>query len=322
MRGLPGGAGNGDNGPLKPSLDSHPSFTGAESAFIRLIDRIAPLNPPNSAVLYVVATPIGNLGDITLRALEILRTVDVIAAEDTRVTLGLLRHFNIGTSVVALHKHNERAAADKILGYLSQGKCVALVSDAGTPAISDPGALTVAGVRDQGFRVEPIPGPSALTTVMSVAGLHDGRFLFYGFAPPKTAERKKALTSLARLPFPMVFYEAPHRIKRFVEDAVAVFGADRPIILAREVTKLYEEFHRCTLSDAGNWIDAHPHREKGEYVVVIQGVSAEPDARRQDVLPMLLEELPLSQAVKIAVRLTGEKRDEVYRRALSLKADG
>lgn len=270
----------------------------------------------------MVATPIGNLGDITLRALDVLKTVDIIAAEDTRVTLGLLRHFNIGTPVVALHKHNERGASDKIVAHLKDGKSVALVSDAGTPAISDPGALTVAMAREQGIRVEPIPGASAVGAVVSAAGLTDGRFLFYGFLPAKAGERKAALTSLARFAYPMVFYEAPHRIRRLVIDARSVFGGERRGMFAREVTKLYEEFHQTSLADAERWIDENPHREKGEYVVVIEGAEAVADTPRDDVLPLLLEELPLSQAVKIAVRLTGEKRDEVYRRALALKADG
>ena len=207
--------------------------------------------------LYVVATPIGNLRDISLRALDVLSSADTIAAEDTRNSAHLLTHHGIsGKKLLALHQHNERGAAAKVIALLAQGQSVALVTDAGTPAVSDPGALVVEDVRAAGYRVIPIPGANAAVAALSAAGLATPHFLFYGFLPNKSAARIKSLNSLVEYPYTLVFYEAPHRIQESVADLLSVFGGDRQIVLAREVTKLFENIHRCARAAAAAADDA------------------------------------------------------------------
>jgi 16S rRNA (cytidine1402-2'-O)-methyltransferase len=200
--------------------------------------------------LYVVATPIGNLRDITLRALDVLKTADIIAAEDTRNTSHLLGHFAVSTKLMALHEHNERIAAPKIIEALQAGKTVALVSDAGSPGISDPGAILVRAVRAAGFPVVPLPGPSAVICALSAAGLDAPHFLFYGFLPSKPALRRKELNLLKDLPYTLAFYEAPHRIVETVDDLLQMLGGEREITLARELTKMFESIHCCKLAEA------------------------------------------------------------------------
>ena len=272
--------------------------------------------------LYVVATPIGNLADITLRALAVLRRVDVIAAEDTRFTLRLLRHHGINARLLAVHEHNERSAAEKIVQLLAQGKSVALVSDAGTPAISDPGALAVAAVRGAGFPVVPVPGPNAAMCALSAAGLAVPHFLFYGFLPQQSAARKRELAALEPLPYLLVFYEAPHRVVASVADLQTVLGATRSVTIARELTKIFETIHTCTLGEAAGWFAQDATRTKGEFVLLVEGAPAGAAAdagAAQRVLAALMRELPLRQAVKLTGEITGSRRNDVYAMALDLK---
>jgi len=267
----------------------------------------------------VVATPIGNLQDISQRALDSLARADAIAAEDTRVTARLLEHHHLQGKLIAVHEHNERASAERILRELEQGKNVALVSDAGTPGISDPGALVVARARAAGFRVVPLPGPNAAVTALSAAGLRDGPFLFFGFLPAKSAARRKALVALKSLPYALVFYEAPHRIVESVEDLAAVLGPDRTLVLARELTKMFEEIHRCPLGDAAGWLRGSADRQRGEFVLITEAASAEqPGSDWEPMLSALLEEMPLARAVKLVCTVTGAKKNAVYKRALAL----
>lgn len=274
--------------------------------------------------LYVVATPIGNLRDITLRALDVLKSVDIIAAEDTRNSAHLLQHYGIATQLTALHEHNERAATEKLLARLGEGKSIALISDAGTPAISDPGSHLVKIARQRGFRVTPIPGPSAATAAVSASGTDSAHYLFYGFLPAKPAARRKALQPLAHLPYTLVFYEAPHRILECVDDLAAAFGLEREVTFARELTKLFETLHTCRLEEARPWLEADAHRRKGEFVLVVEAYTGEEgeaeEAEALRVLQALLVELPLKQAVKLAAEITGQKKNHLYEQALEMRA--
>lgn len=274
--------------------------------------------------LYVVATPIGNLGDVTARALDVLKAVEVIAAEDTRITTRLLDHYGIHRKLIALHEHNERSRVQQVLDLLAGGASIALVSDAGTPAISDPGAHVIAAVREAGYAVSPLPGPNAAIAALSASGLVAPHFLFYGFLPARHAERVKALQAVAAAPYTLVFYEAPHRVVASVRDLCEVLGGERRIVLARELTKRFETIHACALGAAVEWLEADAHHARGEFVLVVSGSepaerSSGADARR--VLEVLLEELPLKQAVTLATRLTGGRRNELYDLALAMKGD-
>lgn len=275
--------------------------------------------------LYVVATPIGNLRDITLRAIEVLGGADVVAAEDKRNTSHLLSHHGISANkLIAVHQHNERGAAAKIVELLQAGQSVAFVSDAGTPAVSDPGALLVQAVLDAGLRVIPIPGPSAAVAALSASGMAEPHFLFYGFLPNKPGARRGALQSLVAHPYTLVFYEAPHRILECVADLQAVFGAERVIVFAREVTKLFESIHRCSMGTALDWLHSDANNQRGEFVLLVSGAppaAARLDADSERTLALLVGELPLKQAVQLAVQITGANRNELYQRALQLKND-
>ena len=274
--------------------------------------------------LYVVATPIGNLSDITLRALEVLGEADTIAAEDTRNTRHLLQHHGIGDArLLALHQHNERGAAEKVIALLQQGQNVALVTDAGAPAVSDPGAVLVETVLAAGFRVIPIPGASAAVAALSASGLCSPHFLFYGFLPNKSTARRTVLQALIEHPYTLVFYEAPHRILECTEDMYAVFGADREIVFAREITKLFESIHRCKLKEAMDWLQSDSNNQRGEFVLMVSGAALREgmDAETERTLGLLLEELPLKQAVQLAVKITGANKNELYQRALALKSE-
>lgn len=276
------------------------------------------------ATLYVVATPIGNLGDVTLRALEILKGVDVIAAEDTRITTRLLDHYGIHRKLIALHEHNERSRVKQVLDLLAGGASVALVTDAGTPAVSDPGAHVVAAVRDAGYAVTPLPGPNAAIAALSASGLEAPHFLFYGFLPARRAERVKALQEIAATPHALVFYEAPHRVVESVRDMADVLSGGRRIVLARELTKRFETIHACPLGAAAQWLEADANHTRGEFVLVVSGsteaaAGAGEESRR--VLGVLLQELPLKQAVSLAARLTGGRRNELYELALGMKGE-
>ena len=273
--------------------------------------------------LYVVATPIGNLRDISLRALDVLTSADTIAAEDTRNTGHLLAHYDIVTNrLMALHQHNERAAATKIIELLAQGQAVALVTDAGTPAVSDPGALLVAEVRAAGYRVIPIPGANAALAALCAAGLPDPHFLFYGFLPNKSAARCRALQDLNTLPYTLVFYEAPHRIVECVTDLHRIFGDERQIVFAREITKLFESIHRCSLAAALAWLHADPNNQRGEFVLLISGAAEQQqdlDVEAERILTLLLQEIPLKRAVQLAVQISGASKNHLYQRALQIK---
>lgn len=271
--------------------------------------------------LYVVATPIGNLGDITLRALETLRGVDLVACEDTRHARQLLDHHGISVPTLALHQHNENEAAEKLVRLLGEGRRVALVSDAGTPGVSDPGARAVAAVRAAGFRVVPLPGPNAAIAAMSAAGLADSRFLFVGFLPAKVGARRTAIAELAPVDAALLFYEAPHRVTETVADLVELLEPRRELVIARELTKMFEQIERMPLADAPAWLSADANRQRGEFVLV---VSAPPlrqgfDAETERVLGALLAELPVKQAAKLAAEITGQPKKALYARALELK---
>jgi 16S rRNA (cytidine1402-2'-O)-methyltransferase len=260
------------------------------------------------------------LRDITLRALDVLMAADAIGAEDTRVTRRLLEHYGIHTHPFAVHEHNEARAAERAVALLRAGKSVALVSDAGTPAISDPGARFVRHVRAAGFRIVPIPGPSALTAALSASGLVDDGFLFCGFLPAQAAGRRRQLQRLRAVGHPLVLYEAPHRVRETLADLAEALGGGRRIVIARELTKLFESVHACALSEALAWLDADPHRLKGEFVLVVEGARA-PEAEGQQgerVLAVLLRELPLKHAVQLAAEITGAKRNALYARALEM----
>lgn len=261
---------------------------------------------------------------MTLRALDVLGKVDVVAAEDTRVTRHLLEHYGIAARPLSLREHNEEAAGSRVVELLRAGKSVALVSDAGTPAISDPGARLVRRVRQAGFAVVPVPGPSALTAALSVAGMPQGPFLFYGFLPVQTGARVREIESLRALSVALVFYEAPHRVRETLADLAGVLGAERELVIARELTKLFETIHACRLGEALAWLDADPNRAKGEFVLIVQGAAATGDPQAEEgerVLAILLRELPVKQAVQLAVEITGAKRNALYARALELKGD-
>ena len=272
--------------------------------------------------LYVVATPIGNLGDVTLRALATLGTVHVVFAEDTRHTRGLLAHHGIAAKLAALHEHNEREASRELVRELEAGRDVALVTDAGTPAISDPGAHAVAAAREAGFDVVPIPGPNAAIAALSVAGL-PGPFAFAGFLPAKPAARRKALAAWRDFPHSLVFHEAPHRIRECVDDLAHALGAARTVVLARELTKVFETVHACALGEARAWLEADPDRTRGEFVVIVAGGAALPAEARvaesERVLRLLVAGLPVKTAVQLAAAITGAPRNELYARALALK---
>jgi 16S rRNA (cytidine1402-2'-O)-methyltransferase len=269
-----------------------------------------------TGTLYVVATPIGNLADASPRSIETLRAADLVACEDTRTSRTLLAHYGISARTVALHEHNERAGAKQLIEALRAGKNVALVTDAGTPALADPGAWLVAQAHAAGIRVSPLPGPSAAAAAISASGFAASRFLFAGFLPAQPAARRKALEALD-VPWPLVLYEAPHRIREALEDLLARFGPEREIVLARELSKKFEEVARMPLGNALDWL-AGPHRKQGEFVLVLAAGEERPaesvDAER--VLDVLLEALPPSEAAKLAARITGLPKNPLYRKAL------
>jgi 16S rRNA (cytidine1402-2'-O)-methyltransferase len=273
-------------------------------------------------VLYVVATPIGNLRDISARALDVLREASLIAAEDTRHTRKLLSHYGIGTPLVALHEHNEREATVALLAILQQGGAVALVSDAGTPLISDPGFFLVRSARQAGFRAVPVPGPCALITALSVAGLPTNRFVFEGFLPPKPAARRQRLHELAGESRTLVCYESSHRIRDCLADMAIELGSERAATLARELTKVFETVRHGTLGELAAWLQADGNRRKGEFVVVVQGApeaAVADEGAARHVLEVLLAELPLKQAASLAARITGVSKNTLYEQGIMLK---
>lgn len=274
-----------------------------------------------SPALYVVPTPLGNLGDITQRAVDVLRSVKWVAAEDTRHSAPLLKHIGSSARLLAAHQHNEAGAAQQVISHLAAGDSVALVSDAGTPAVSDPGARLVAEVRAAGYRVVPLPGPCAAIAALSASGLTEPHFLFYGFLPSRAKQREEALRELTDLPYALVFYEAPHRILETVAALATVFGPERTLVLARELTKLFETIHSCPLGVAHDWLLADANRQRGEFVLLVSGAAqAGDDGEGKRVLQLLLDEgLPVKQAAKLAHAITGVAKNALYELALSLK---
>ena len=299
---------------LVGKADFHPALAAAQAA--------AGSQHYPAGALYIVATPIGNLADITLRALHVLQLMDAIACEDTRHTAQLLRAYGIdGKPLLALHEHNEREAAAQVMQRLQAGARVAYVSDAGTPAVSDPGARLAAACAQAGLRVLPLPGASSVTTALSAAGLAgDGAFVFQGFLPAKAGERQAAVAALAGEARAVVLLEAPHRIGPLAE-ALAALGA-RAVTVARELTKQFEQIATVACTELPAWLAADAQRRRGEFVLVLHPAAAGAGADDGDrVLRLLLAELPLKTAVKLAAEITGAPRNSLYERALALQFD-
>lgn len=275
--------------------------------------------------LYVVATPLGNLQDMSFRAIEILQTVNCIAAEDTRHSFSLLKHFSIKTPMVSLHEHNERERAVILLDRLTQGESIALISDAGTPLISDPGYFIVREARALGISVVPIPGSCAAIAAISAAGLPTDRFVFEGFLPNKTKSRKERLDALTKESRTMIFYEAPHRILGLLRDLQRHFGHERTCVLARELTKVFETIHSATLGEMVSWVENDENQQRGEMVLMLEGSEEKPliekEIKYDHVLEVLMDALPLKQAVEIAAKITGQRKNDVYKRALNAQDD-
>lgn len=275
------------------------------------------LNAQAPGILHVVATPIGNLGDFSPRAVETLKSVAAICAEDTRRTRPLLQQFGIDTPLIALHEHNEDEIASRLVARLRIGESLALVSDAGTPLVSDPGYRLVRAAREAGIRISPVPGAAALIAALSVAGLPSDRFVFEGFLPAKAGARRERLQALAGESRTLIFYEASHRIVEFLDDAASAFGAERPAVVARELTKLFETVLDGPLGEIRSRIEQDPNQQKGEFVVLVEGAGQDADARLvegQRVYRTLSAHLPPSTAAKLAAELTGAPRKALYGR--------
>lgn len=277
----------------------------------------------HSGTLYIVATPIGNLEDLSPRALATLRAADLIAAEDTRHSGKLLAHFGVDTPVESLHEHNEQAKVARLVEMLRQGRRIAVISDAGTPLVSDPGYRLVVAAQAAAVEVVPIPGPSSITAALSVAGLPTDRFCFEGFLSAKPPARRRRLAELAEEPRTLVLFESSHRIQGCLADLADAFGASRPAALARELSKFYETVRRATLGELRDWVEAEPEQRKGEFVLVVQGAPAaerlpdEEEARR--VLAALLKALPVKKAAQVGAEITGLAKNRLYELALELK---
>ncbi|MBD9653935.1 MULTISPECIES: 16S rRNA (cytidine(1402)-2'-O)-methyltransferase [unclassified Pseudomonas] len=284
---------------------------------------------PRSAAgtLFVVATPIGNLDDLSARALKVLGAVTLIAAEDTRHSARLMQHFGIGTPLAACHEHNERDEGNRFIERLLAGDDVALISDAGTPLISDPGYHLVRQARAAGVRVVPVPGACALIAALSAAGLPSDRFVFEGFLPAKTVGRRARLELVREEPRTLIFYEAPHRILECLQDMREVFGGDRQALLARELTKTFETLQGLPLDQLCEWVAADANQQRGECVVLVAGWQAPEDEAAVSVealrvLDLLLAEMPLKRAAALAAQITGVRKNLLYQAALERQQDG
>ena len=279
--------------------------------------------PVDRGALYVVATPIGNLADMSQRAVDVLAHVDRIAAEDTRRSGRLLQHFSITTPMLALHEHNERELAPRLVEQLRQGESMAVISDAGTPLISDPGYNLVRLAHEAGVAVVPIPGPSALICALSASGLPTDRFVFEGFLPAKAVSRRARLEALRSETRTLIFYESSHRLVECLQDMQVVFGVDRYVVLARELTKQFETLHGDGVRNLLHWVQDDPNQQKGEMVLLVQGEAEaeghEIDVEAERVLLALLDELPIKTAAKLTARITGLNKRALYDRALQLK---
>ena len=278
----------------------------------------------HSPSLYVVATPIGNLQDMSPRAVATLQAVDVIAAEDTRHSASLMQHFGIATPMIAVHDHNERQRAESMIQRLADGQSIALISDAGTPLISDPGYHLVTTVRAAGYSVVPIVGPCALIAALSVAGVATDRFTFMGFLPAKSSHRCQSLEAIADSEHTHVFYESPHRIVDSIADMAKVFGLGRQLTVARELTKTYETVFGGSIEEVQTWMQADANQQRGEFVLVVAGMPASTeevsmDAETDKLLTVLLTELPIKKAAALAAQLTPHKKKALYDRALHLQ---
>lgn len=273
--------------------------------------------------LYIVATPIGNLADITARAVETLGKVDLIAAEDTRHSKKLLQHLGITTRQVALHEHNERTASAGLITRIHQGQSIALISDAGTPLLSDPGFYLVRAAREAGVQVIPVPGVSAAICALSVAGLPTDRFVFEGFLPARQSARRKRLERLSAETRTLIFYESSHRIVACLQDMQEILGMEREAVVARELTKTFETIRDGTLASLVEWIDADSNQQRGEFVVLVKGkpeaAGHELTAEAEHTLECLLKELSVKQATKMASKITGVSKRILYDHALALK---
>lgn len=277
----------------------------------------------SNGILYIVATPIGHLEDLTPRALAILKSVDLIAAEDTRHSGFLLNHFGIATDRISLHEHNEEQRSKHLINDLQQGKSIALISDAGTPLISDPGYRMVLLARQANIKVVPVPGACALITALCASGLPSDRFIFEGFLAAKSGQRQKQLANLKNETRTLIFYESPHRIVSCIEDMLEIFGAERIATVARELTKTFETIYSGTLAAIHNWINADTNQQKGEFVILVKGLDAtvmtESEQSALHILKILLDELPVSQAAKLAAKITGAKKSWLYEEGLKIK---
>ncbi len=281
-------------------------------------------NKNSTGILYIVATPIGNLGDITQRAIDTLKQVDHICAEDTRNTRKLLTHFGIKGDLHACHDHNERQKVSTLKNWLNAGENIALVSDAGTPLISDPGYHLVSELGQEGYSIVPIPGASAIITALSIAGLPTDRFTFEGFLPAKSSARVKTLQANVKEKRTQVYYESSHRIVATIDDMAEVFGKDKKGVLARELTKMFEQVFRGDLAALQEWISADRMHQKGEFVLMLEGYSKESEddaisGSAEDLLKILVDELSVKQASALAAKITGRKKNELYKQAMELK---
>ncbi|WP_380184063.1 16S rRNA (cytidine(1402)-2'-O)-methyltransferase [Kalamiella sp. sgz302252] len=273
----------------------------------------------SASTLYIVPTPIGNLGDITQRALSVLASVDLIAAEDTRHTGLLLQHFAINARLFALHDHNEQQKAETLLAKLRDGQSIALVSDAGTPLINDPGYHLVRLCREAGVNVVPLPGACAAITALSAAGLPSDRFCYEGFLPAKSKGRCDALRALEQESRTLIFYESTHRLLESLEDMVSVWGSERYVVLAREITKTWESIHGAPVGELLAWVKEDENRRKGEMVLIVEGYHAVEDALPPEALrtlALLQQELPLKKAAALTAEIHGVKKNALYKYAL------
>jgi 16S rRNA (cytidine1402-2'-O)-methyltransferase len=277
-------------------------------------------------ILYVVATPIGNLEDISYRAVSVLRQVDLIAVEDTRHSAKLLNHYGIDSARISLHEHNEQRRIQGIVDRLESGESVALISDAGTPLISDPGYRLVAAACAAGLRVSPIPGACAAIAALSAGGLPTDRFVFEGFLPAKEITRRNRLKTLSEETRTLVFYESCHRILSTLQDLTTCLGEDRPAVIARELTKTFETLKSAGLKMLCEWLREDPNRQRGEFVILVKGIEASREnistSELERLLSLLLDELPLKTAVRLAAKITAENKNRIYSIALALKNGG
>lgn len=272
--------------------------------------------------LYVVATPLGNLQDMTYRGVQVLQSVDVIAAEDTRHSSLLLQHYQIKTPLISLHEHNEHKRTVILLERLKKGESIALISDAGTPLISDPGYVLAKEARQQGITIVPIPGPCAAIAALSASGLPTDKFIFEGFLPSKAKQRKSRLSDLAQESRTLIFYESPHRVLDMFKDMQEVFGDKRIAVVARELTKRFETIRSGTLEELVNWIEKDANQERGEIVVLLHGIEQpiKQSSNADEILSLLLECMPTKKAVEVAAKVTGQRKNDLYASALHLKS--